>query len=95
MRRREVHIESRPSGSHVISVRLPEALAEQLLARASAEGTRPSELVRQAVAAFLAGPLLGLSATCTGTMRADPLPGHYETVNANPVTGPALIEVTP
>jgi predicted transcriptional regulator len=96
MAAREVHIESRPSGSHVVSVRLPAPLAERLLAEASARKMRPSEVVRQAVEAFLAGQgsVLALSATCSERMRVAPLAGQYETVNANMVTGPVLIEVT-
>jgi hypothetical protein len=42
-------IESRPSGTQVISARLPSALAEALLAEAQRLRVRPSELVREAV----------------------------------------------
>lgn len=46
-------IESRPSGTQVISARLPSALAEDLLAEAARRGVRPSELVREAVEKWL------------------------------------------
>jgi len=46
-------IESRPSGTQVISARLPTVLAEHLLAEASNRGIRPSELVRQAVEVYM------------------------------------------
>ena len=46
-------IESRPSGTQVVSARLPTALAEELLSKAAHMGVRPSELIRQAVEAFL------------------------------------------
>lgn len=46
-------IESRPSGTQVVSARLPTATAEQLLAIAAARGVKPSELVRDAVQAWL------------------------------------------
>ena len=47
------HVESRPTGTQVISARLPTMLAEDLLAEASDRGIRPSELVRQAVEAYM------------------------------------------
>lgn len=46
-------IERRPSGTQVISARLPTAIAEALLAEAARRGVRPSELVRDAVDAYL------------------------------------------
>jgi hypothetical protein len=46
-------IESRPSGTQVISARLPTGLAEELLTEASRRKVRPSELVRAAVDAYL------------------------------------------
>ena len=46
-------IESRPSGTQVISARLPSALAEELLAAAQQRRVRPSELVREAVEKWL------------------------------------------
>ncbi|HWE89936.1 MAG TPA: hypothetical protein VG317_10790 [Pseudonocardiaceae bacterium] len=42
-------LEVRPSGTQVISARLPTALAEELLAEVARRGVRPSELVRQSV----------------------------------------------
>ncbi len=46
-------IESRPSGTQVISARLPSALAEELLAAAQQRRVRPSEVVREAVEKWL------------------------------------------
>jgi hypothetical protein len=46
-------IESRPSGTQVISARLPSALAEELLAAAQQRSVRPSEVVREAVEKWL------------------------------------------
>jgi hypothetical protein len=54
-------IESRPSGTQVISARLPSALAEDLLAEAARRGARPSELVRQAVEKWLSGRAAGVA----------------------------------
>lgn len=51
-------IESRPSGTQVISARLPSTLAEELLAAAQRRRVRPSELVREAVEKWLrTGPV--------------------------------------
>jgi hypothetical protein len=49
-------IESRPSGTQVISARLPSVLAEDLLAQAARRGVRLSELVREAVEKWLSKP---------------------------------------
>lgn len=79
-------VESRPSGSQVISARLPTQLAEQLLSEAARRGLRPSELVRIAVESFLiARPVgvAGLSGHAEGKLRLD-LP-ELETTNLNPV----------
>jgi hypothetical protein len=46
-------IESRPSGTQVISARVPSALAEDLLAEAQRLRVRPSEVVREAVEMWL------------------------------------------
>jgi hypothetical protein len=65
-------IENRPSGSQVISARLPTVLAEELLAEAASRGVRPSELVRQAVEALLRDqprPLAGLIVHGAGKVR--------------------------
>jgi hypothetical protein len=54
-------IDSRPTGSQVISTRLPTALAEELLAQAASRKIRMSDLVRQAVEAFLHTQAHGVS----------------------------------
>ena len=46
-------IESRPSGSQVISARLPTALAEKVLTEAARRGAKPSEVVREAIESWL------------------------------------------
>jgi len=46
-------IESRPSGTQVISARLPSQLAEELLAAAERRSIRASEAVREAVEKWL------------------------------------------
>jgi hypothetical protein len=48
-----VEIERRPSGSQVVSVRLPTELARRLFEEAARLGVRPSELTREAVEHFL------------------------------------------
>ena len=53
-------IESRPSGTQVISARLPSALAEALLAEAQRRGVRPSEVVREAMETWLAAKPSGM-----------------------------------
>ena len=53
-------IESRPSGTQVISARLPSALAEDLLAEAQRLRARPSELVREAVEMWLKAKPAGM-----------------------------------
>lgn len=62
-------IESRPTGTQVISARLPTALAEELLAEATRRGFRPSELVRQAIEALLRAEAAGMAdiSAYTGT----------------------------
>ena len=66
-----VIIESRPSGSHVISVRLPAALAERLLARGSDSGSTLSAVVRAAVEAYLRpAPLSLIPDTGTTSVRS-------------------------
>ncbi len=46
-------IETKPSGSQVISARLPASLTERVLAEAGRRGVRPSELVREAIEMWL------------------------------------------
>jgi hypothetical protein len=90
-------IESRPSGSQVISARLPTVLAERLLSEASRRAVRPSELVREAVEALLRdqpGGVAGMVANTAGTVRVALL-DDYRTENRNPVVEPPEVEVVP
>jgi len=52
-RRREVQIESRPSGSQVLSVRLPDDMAEELLAVVRGKRTTISAVVREVLGRYL------------------------------------------
>jgi hypothetical protein len=84
-------IESRPSGTQVVSARLPTALAEELLDQASQRGIRPSELVRQAVESYLRGGwgrVAGISAQSTGSLRVVTWLSDYRTENPNLVVTP-------
>ncbi len=83
-------IAARPSGSQVISARLPTALAEELLSEAGRRGVRPSELVREAVESMLhgrRGAVAGLVANSGGTLRVAVL-SDYRTENLNLVVEP-------
>jgi hypothetical protein len=65
-------IESRPSGSQVLSARLPTILAEELLAEAARRGVRPSELIRDAIELWLRavpGGVADISAFAGQNMR--------------------------
>ncbi len=88
-------IESRPSGTQVISARLPTILAERLLSEASSRGIRPSEVVRQAVEAYIrsgACRAASVSAQGTGNMSvASPL-ASQPTRNPNLVVSPPELE---
>jgi hypothetical protein len=84
-------IENRPSGSQVISARLPTILAEELLDEASQRGLRPSEVVRQAVEAYLharSAAVAGMSAQGTGMIRVVTSLSEYRTENQNLVVLP-------
>jgi len=84
-------IESRPSGTQVISARLPAPPAKALLNEASSRGIRPSEIVRQAVESYMrsgAGRLASFTAqgariSVSTQLRAQP------TENPNLVVAPA------
>jgi hypothetical protein len=94
-------IESRPTGTQVISARLPTVLAEELLAEAARRGYRPSDLVRQAVEAFMqaeSGGVLDISAYAGTNMRVVTPLRERRTENFNLVvevaTDPERIEAT-
>ncbi len=79
-------IESRPSGTQVVSARLPTALAEELLSKAAHMEVRPSELIRQAVDAFLHGePRRGTELTVYegNQIRVVTPKNQYRTENSN------------
>ncbi len=84
-------VESRPSGTQVISARLPTVLAEGLLAEANRRGIRPSELVRQAVEAYMRRGtcrVASVSAQTTGLLSVS------TPLQARPTANPNLV-VTP
>jgi hypothetical protein len=92
-------IESRPTGTQVISTRLPSDLAEALLAEAERRQMRPSELVRHAIEAYMRpqSGVAGLTANSQGALRLPPEIDGNPTENANPVveipTEPLLIAI--
>ena len=57
-----VAIERRPSGTQVVSVRLPDELARALFRLAKARGVRPSQLLREAAEHILTGEMLEATA---------------------------------
>jgi len=93
-------IESRPSGSQVISARLPTALAEQVLAEAGRRGVKPSEVVREAIEIWLRatpGGVAEISAYAGQNMRVITPSTQRRTENFNLVVAaeadPDRIEV--
>ena len=93
-------IESRPSGSQVISARLPTSLAEQVLAEAARRGAKPSEVVREAIEIWLRavpGGMAEISAYAGQNMRILTPSVQGKTENFNLVVGveadPDRIEV--
>lgn len=89
-------IETRPSGSQVISARLPSALAERLLSVAASRGVRPSELVRDAIEMWLRsspGSVVDIKAHAGNNMRVLTPPWSPDrTENYNLVVG---VQATP
>lgn len=93
-------IESRPSGSQVISARLPTSLAEQVLAEAARRRAKPSEVVREAIEIWLRsvpGGMAEISAYAGQNMRILTPSVQGKTENFNLVVGveadPDRIEV--
>ena len=93
-------IESRSSGSQVISARLPTALAERVLAEAVRRGAKPSEVVREAIEVWLRalpGGVTEISAYAGQNMRVITPSAQGRTENFNLVvsveTNPDRIEV--
>jgi hypothetical protein len=93
-------IESRPSGTQVISARLPSALAEELLAAAAQRKVRPSDVVREAVEKWLhamPAAVFEIQASAGQNMRVVTPAGESKTENFNLVvqveTDPNQVEV--
>jgi len=93
-------IESKPSGSQVISARLPANLTQRVLAEASRRGVRPSELVREAIEMWLhamPGGIAEISAYAGQNMRVISPSVQRSTENFNLVvavqTEPEQIEI--
>ena len=81
-------IETRPSGTQVISARLPGLLAEHVLSEASQRGIRPSELVRQALEAYMrsgSGTIASVSVQTTGSLSVS------GKIKAQPTQNPNLV----
>lgn len=90
-----VRIETRPSGTQVVSARLPTALAEELLAEAERRGVKPSELVRDAVDRLLhekrtttTYTTTSISASTSALLRVVTPLWPYRTENSNPIVEP-------
>jgi hypothetical protein len=93
--REPVPIESRPSGMQVISARLPTGLAERTLAVATAEGVRPSEVVRRALAAFLGPSQAHVSVTASSRIRFLTPLGSVLTENPNLIAQARITSCSP
>jgi hypothetical protein len=78
-------IETRPSGTQVISARLPTQVAEELLAEAVRRRIKPSELVREAVENLLHPSRAGGVTVSAYRLRVVSHPSQYLTENPNPV----------
>jgi len=96
-----VVIDTKPSGSQVISARLPTALADELLIEAERRGVKPSELVRDAVqkllhkqvTAFGGITVVGVTASPLLTVKTPVSTPRAE--NSNPVVGPEEAPIAP
>lgn len=75
-----VAVDRRPTGSAVVSVRLPRALADLLFAEAARRGVKPSEVVRAAVERHLDGVAPAL-VNAYGYRVTIVSPVMYDTVN--------------
>jgi len=75
-------IERRPRGTQVVSARLPVELAQELLAEAARRGSKPSELVREAVEQyFRKGGIESVTAYAGQRIRLFQQFASYETEN--------------
>jgi hypothetical protein len=86
-------IESRPSGTQVVSARLPSQLAEELLAVADHRNMRLSEAVREAVEKWLrcaSTGVFGISASAGQNMRVMTPATDSRTENFNLVVQPEV-----
>jgi hypothetical protein len=99
---RPAQIETRPSGTQVISARLPTALAEELLAEAERRGVKVSELVRDAVDHLLHPetptahhPTTGITASVSARLTVVTPLWQYRTENSNPIVEPDEIPEPP
>jgi hypothetical protein len=83
-----VAIERRPSGSQVLSVRLPTGLAHRVLGEAARRGVRPSEVVRAAIETYFDPPVFRvLKVQPSARVRFFLVPAAYDTVNPVVTTG--------
>lgn len=87
-----VEIERRPSGTQVVSARLPAELAQRVIAEAEARGTRLSEVIREAVEAHLTGVRYGSMTGYPGRrLRLISQVSGYETENPVVTEAPGLV----
>lgn len=79
-------IEARPSGTQVISARIPTPLAEQFFAEAARRRMKVSDLVREALDLLLSPRGVGrasVNATASILVRVDASTKGYRTANPN------------
>ena len=90
-----VPFERRPSGTHVISARIPADLAMAANNHADRTGRRLSDVVRDALTAHLAAPCVTLTAT-SDRIRVEPYTSRPPlTYNSNLIVPEALHLVVP
>jgi hypothetical protein len=82
-----VAIERRPSGTQVVSARLPRGIADAVFAVAAQRGVSPSELVRSAIESFLNPPVFRvITVHPSDRVRIFRAVAAYETANPTVTT---------
>ncbi|WP_216894523.1 CopG family transcriptional regulator [Nocardia alni] len=95
-------IETKPSGTQVVSARLPAQLAEELLTEAERRGIKPSELIRDALQQYLhprfnviAGGTAFINVSTSPLLTVRTRVDQYLAENSNPVVQQAEALVPP